>query len=298
MTQKINFHTHTNFCDGKNTPEEIVLAAIAKGFTAIGFSSHSLGFEDLPYGKSWHIISDEKDSDSGTKNAFEKHKEYISEIRNLSEKYGDVIKIFAGFEADYIPNVWTPAKKNYNGLEPDYLIGSVHYVFKNGYEDKNAHYSVDAATDEVKWGIELFYKNDAKKAVLEYFDLQKEMIQKGDFEILGHPDLIRKRNAVLKFLNEKEEWYIETIKDFSKFISKKDLIVEINSGGIARGCMDDFYPSYQFLEFLFENKVPVLISSDAHTAEHLDFAFDRALEQAKKIGYKELVYPCIGAVKI
>ena len=41
-----NFHTHTVFCDGKNTPEEMVLSAIEKGFTALGFSGHGLtGFD-------------------------------------------------------------------------------------------------------------------------------------------------------------------------------------------------------------------------------------------------------------
>jgi len=35
-----NYHTHSTFCDGKNTPEEIVLAAIDKGFDVIGLSGH------------------------------------------------------------------------------------------------------------------------------------------------------------------------------------------------------------------------------------------------------------------
>ena len=34
-----DLHMHTTFCDGKNTPEEIVLYAIDKGFSAIGFSA-------------------------------------------------------------------------------------------------------------------------------------------------------------------------------------------------------------------------------------------------------------------
>ena len=38
---KTSFHTHTTFCDGKNTPEEMVVAAIEKGFVALGFSTHS-----------------------------------------------------------------------------------------------------------------------------------------------------------------------------------------------------------------------------------------------------------------
>ena len=40
MTAKTNYHMHTTFCDGKNTPEEMVQEALARGFTTIGFSSH------------------------------------------------------------------------------------------------------------------------------------------------------------------------------------------------------------------------------------------------------------------
>ena len=31
-----NFHTHTTFCDGKNTAEEMVRAAITAGCPALG----------------------------------------------------------------------------------------------------------------------------------------------------------------------------------------------------------------------------------------------------------------------
>ena len=36
-----NYHTHTTFCDGKSTPEEIVLEAIRLGMDTIGFSGHA-----------------------------------------------------------------------------------------------------------------------------------------------------------------------------------------------------------------------------------------------------------------
>ena len=41
MDWKRNYHTHTDFCDGQNTPEEMAEAAAKKGFTALGFSGHS-----------------------------------------------------------------------------------------------------------------------------------------------------------------------------------------------------------------------------------------------------------------
>ena len=39
--RKVNLHTHTLLCDGKNTPEEMVLSAIEKNFDVLGFSGHS-----------------------------------------------------------------------------------------------------------------------------------------------------------------------------------------------------------------------------------------------------------------
>ena len=44
-----NYHTHTTYCDGKDTPEEMVLAAIGYGMHALGFSTHSYTSRDLSY---------------------------------------------------------------------------------------------------------------------------------------------------------------------------------------------------------------------------------------------------------
>ncbi|MBQ7974646.1 MAG: hypothetical protein IJ300_03045 [Clostridia bacterium] len=37
---KQNLHTHSLYCDGKNTLEELTEAAIERGFSSIGFSGH------------------------------------------------------------------------------------------------------------------------------------------------------------------------------------------------------------------------------------------------------------------
>ena len=41
-----NYHTHTTYCDGANTPEELVLEAIRLGCPELGFSGHSHLAED------------------------------------------------------------------------------------------------------------------------------------------------------------------------------------------------------------------------------------------------------------
>ena len=46
---KANFHTHTTFSDGQNTPEELIQCAISQGFQALGFSDHAYTSFDLEY---------------------------------------------------------------------------------------------------------------------------------------------------------------------------------------------------------------------------------------------------------
>jgi len=109
---KTNYHTHTTWCDGKDTPEAVVLAAIDKGFDAIGFSSHAmLPEDDTP----WVLTP-------------EKAPRYAAEIRALAKKYENCIRVLCGVEADYVPGGATPDRGTYAAIAPDYIIGSVHFV--------------------------------------------------------------------------------------------------------------------------------------------------------------------------
>ena len=40
MTTKSNLHTHSLYCDGRNTIDEMIQAAIRAGFESLGFSGH------------------------------------------------------------------------------------------------------------------------------------------------------------------------------------------------------------------------------------------------------------------
>lgn len=286
MTLKANFHTHTNFCDGKNTAEEMVLAAIEKGFTSLGFSSHCMHPLDpefyRPFDNVWHIPA-------------ENVKKYVEEIRRLKEKYAGQLQIFLGFEADYFESEEygraIPSKASYKELSPDYLIGAVHFVVTD-----KGFYTVDHHAEVIKENLIKLYSKadgtiDGRAAVCDYFETERQMLAKGNFDILAHPDLLRKRNDQLKIFDENESWYKDELKATAKSIASAGVITEINTGAIARGAMDDTYPSQYFLELLHERGVPVCINSDAHTTDGLDCAFDRAAALAKKKGYTELVYP-------
>ena len=100
---KKELHSHTTFCDGNNTPEEMVKAAIEKGFLTLGFSGHSYTFFDERYCM----------SKAGTR-------QYKEEIARLKEKYKSDIEILCGTEQDYYSDMPTEGY--------DYVIGSVHYM--------------------------------------------------------------------------------------------------------------------------------------------------------------------------
>ena len=46
---KINFHTHSNYCDGKHNLEQMVKKAVEMGIRQLGFSSHGYTAFDESY---------------------------------------------------------------------------------------------------------------------------------------------------------------------------------------------------------------------------------------------------------
>lgn len=265
---KSNLHTHSTFCDGKSTLEENVIAAIQKGIKVLGFTSHSM----YPF----HTESNMKPENFAS---------YCEEIHRLQKKYAGQVSIRLGFEADFIPGITVPHHENYSEFKPDYLIGSVHFIFQRA-----GIFGVDNTPEIWAEGARKFYGGDMKALIGDYFALQKEMLDLGKFELLGHPDLVRKFNEKFPLFDENAGWYKDYLDDMAKAISKWGGATEINTGAISRKWLTKPYPSEYFLEKLHDAHVPVAITADAHAAENLDCAFDQARALAKKAGYTEIIY--------
>lgn len=272
---KTNYHCHTLFCDGKNSVEEMVEAAAQKGFSVLGLSGHSM----YPFAGRWHIAPRE-------------HGAYSEAVRAAAEKYRGQIEVLCGFEADYVPFVCAPDYRNYAEFNPDFLVGSVHYV-----TDGHGYFEADGSAESVSAGIKKMFNGSARKAVQTYFALEREMLEKGNFTFLGHADLIRMQNKALDLFDEKDGWYVQELKSVAKAALRAGVCVEINMGGMARGYFESPYPSLDFLRIFRELGVPAVISSDAHRTEHLDFGFDYAVQYAREAGYKELHYLTAGSLK-
>ena len=254
LTARTNFHTHTTWCDGKATPFEMAEAAVARGFAALGFSSHMIrAFDDgcaVPMGR---------------------ERAYVDDVRRAAAAFAGRLKVFCGAEADFVRGRAEPDRARYADLALDYLIGSLHYVVA----PDGAAVAVDDTPERLAEGLREHFGGSAERFVRTYFAQEREMAQSFDFDFLAHPDLVRKFNARHPYFDEASPWYREELERTAEAIAASGKLVEVNTGAIARGWLDDAYPSEGFRALLRARGVRFVLSSDAHSPEGLDCAFDR-----------------------
>lgn len=255
-----NAHTHTNYCDGRDSAEDMVKAAIEKGFRCLGFSSHCYTSFDESYAM----------SPGGTTR-------YIREIRGLKEKYRGKIDIMLGTEWDYYTEI--------DREEYDYTIGSVHYI-KSPLTDQ--YYPVDAVPEELERCLEEGFHGNVMAMLSAYYDSVAEMAASFRPTILGHFDLIRKLNRDSRFFDEESPAYLHLAVTALEKVVRTGTVVEVNTGGIYRGYRSTPYPAEPLLKKLRELGGKVIVSSDAHDTAGIDYMFPQMEKLLKKLGFKEI----------
>lgn len=254
MTQ--NLHTHTTFCDGKNTPEEMVQGAISLGLNSLGFSGHAP--MSGPNGD-WTM----KDVPG-----------YRAEVFRLREKYDGEVEIFLGLEQDF----YSPPQSD----SWDYVIGSVHQVQKGG-----AWLSVDASSEEFVRAAREHYGGDFYAFAEDYYRLVGDVAERTGCQIVGHFDLITKFNEGDGIFDTGHPRYVSAALEALDRLAERDVIFEINTGAMSRGYRSAPYPAPALLRAMRERNLPICITSDAHSADTLLHAFAQAEELAWACGYRE-----------
>ena len=250
-----NFHTHTTFCDGKNTPEEIVLSAIDKGFSSIGFSGHGYTPYDLRYCM--------KDTEG-----------YISEICRLKEKYKSKIQIYLGVEED----AFSPVDRS----KFDYIIGSSHYYIKDG-----AYLPIDSTFEHFKKCLVAF-DYDVLEMAEVYYSAFCGYIKERRPDIIGHFDLITKFDELDTPLFKDNREYEKIVEGYIREAIKADCIFEVNTGAITRGIRSTVYPAENLLHILKNEGAKIILGSDSHQAETIDGCFAETKKYLYDIGFRHL----------
>ena len=252
---RCNLHTHTPFCDGKTPPEGMVISAIEKGFDAIGFSGHSYTSIDLSY------CMDQNQLD-----------EYETEIKNLRQKYASMIDIYYGLEIDYYAN---PDQHSY-----DYTIGSVHYVCKDG-----VYREVDHSAEITKETVQSFFNGDVYAYCEDYFANVADVLTKTKCDIVGHFDLVKKFNINGCMFNNNHPRYRNASLSAAQALVKQDVLFELNTSGTLPGRCGEMYPADFILKEIQCKGGRVILSSDCHDSDYLDFGFDTAIQKLSSLGF-------------
>lgn len=252
---KQNLHTHSTFCDGKNTPEEMVQEAIARGFDSLGFSMHSYMSCSCLEGVT-----------------LEKVETYKKEIRRLKEAFQDQLEIFLGIEFDFYADC--------SHEEYDYSIVSVHYL-----QTAEGIQCFDMDLARTQDFIKRYFGGNAMEFARAYYERLAMAPSLGKFDILGHFDLITKNNETGKFLDTGSKEYLGYALDAVHALAGKVPLFEVNTGAIARGYRTAPYPQMEILKELRAAGFGAVISSDCHNKQFLDCGFEDARELLRAAGF-------------
>ncbi len=257
MAYKQNLHTHSVYCDGQNTLEELVQTAILKGFDSIGFSGHSHTSTGGCY-----CMSPE-----GTL-------EYKAEIRKLKVKYEDEIKIYCGIEYEMGSDV--------NLEDFDYIIGASHCMMLDGKS-----YDLDITVTQTQFIIDHYFGGNGLAFAKAYYEKMATLPNYGKFDILAHMDLITKFADVEKRLDITSKAYMDLVLSTAEALRGKIPLFEVNTGAIARGYRKTPYPAIPIIKALKDMGYGAVITSDCHNKDFLDCYFDESEELLRECGFRE-----------
>lgn len=258
-----NAHTHSTWCDGKDTLEDMAQAAINVGFTDLGFTCHS----PAPFDPNCLGVQNER--------------AYQAAVKHVQQELTDKLTISLGLEWDYY---------SADPIEVyDYTIGSVHYFPPR----QGVFRSVDESPESLMQTLDTWYQGDKMLLVKDYYDTVVKHIQQDHSKIVGHFDLITKFNEKYPWLDEESPEYqriaLQALNDVIDIVKTYDGLVEVNTGAISRNWRTSPYPKPFLLEQLKAREYPIIITSDSHETTTLTCHFHETKELLKQIGFNETI---------
>ena len=191
---------------------------------------------------------------------------YFEWIDRARSRADDRIPVRAGLECDWLPGCEDWISDIASRYPWDYLIGSVHYLG-------------DWDFDNPKW-LGRWAECDVESVWTHYWQTYAEMSKSALFDIVGHPDLVKKFSH--RPGGDLDRFYVPAVEA----IASSGATIELNTAGRHKPCAEA-YPAPRFLELAHQAGIPLIISSDAHTPEEVARDFPPAIEIAKAAGYGE-----------
>ena len=262
MTFLSNAHTHSRWCDGLDAIPDMVEAARALGFVSLGFSSHAQQGFDPAYSMA-------PDAQAG----------YFAELRALQGEPG-LPRLWAGLELDALAH---PDCRREAFAHADYVIGSAHYLCESY---GGAPVAVDGDPVLLRRYVDEVYHGDGLAMARDYFAIEVKALLRDRPQIIGHFDLLRKYAARLSLFDEADPAYRRLSLSALERAFPCGGVLEINTGGMARGYLTNPYPTLELLCAWHELGGQITLTSDCHDRRYLAHAFPEAAALARQAGFR------------
>jgi histidinol-phosphatase (PHP family) len=191
---------------------------------------------------------------------------YMKAMRKIAEREDD---LSIGIEADYFIGGEKQLQALLAPFDWDYIIGSVHVLDGWGFDNPEVQ--------------DRFHTADLESLYDQHFDTVEQAIASGLFDFIAHLDNLK----VFGFRPD-EAKLLPKYREIASALSAAGIGSEINTGLLYRYPVKEMCPSPSFLQTLFEQNVPITISSDAHFPDDIGMHLDDALNLARATGYREI----------
>ena len=262
MTFVSNAHTHSRWCDGLDAIPDMVEAARALGFVSLGFSSHARQGFDPAYSMA-------PDAQAG----------YFAELRALQGEPG-LPRLWAGLELDALAH---PDCRREAFAHADYVIGSAHYLCESY---SGVPVAVDGDPVLLRRYVDEVYHGDGLAMARDFFAIEVNALLRDRPQIIGHFDLLRKYAARLSLFDEADPAYRRLALSALEQAFPCGGVLEINTGGMARGYLTTPYPTLELLCAWHELGGQITLTSDCHDRRYLAHAFPQAAALARQAGFR------------
>lgn len=260
-TDAYNFHTHTEFCDGKASMSEMARRAAQDGFRRLGFSPHGPLCLESPCNMPHDSI-----------------KSYFAEFERVRENFDEKsFTLYKGMEVDWINFDFGPHIDFFQNMGLDYTIGSVHFV----PTQDGRMVDCDGRPERFKKYLYSFFKEDLRYVVERFFEQTLWMIEYGGFDILGHFDKIARNAASADPNIESYGWYKALIADVINHAAASGVAIEINTKFLEEE--GRAFPKSDYWPKLIDSGATVVINSDAHHPDKIDSGRRKAIDMFRSI---------------
>lgn len=257
----IDLHMHTARCGhASGTVREYVEAGRAAGLDVMCFTDHLP--MPAPYPQHYTMRADELDA-------------YLADVRSVAEETArdGGPEILVGVEADWLPGHMDAVRTMLAGRELDMVLGSVHFIGDWAFDDP------DLTGRYGEWDIDALW--------MRYFGDLTEAASSGLFDVMAHPDLVKKFGHRPSF----DPGYL--YEEAAKAAAEAGVLVELSTAGLRKP-VGEMYPSVDMLAALFSAGVDMTVGSDAHAADEVGYGIEDAYRVLADSGFTRVALPLGG----